>query len=177
MFAHLSSPFHLIPRIHKYANCSIECLILSLIYIDRLIQSGTIPVNSLTIHRVIITSVMLAIKFFDDAFFNNSFYARIGGIPTEELNSLELEFLKAINFSLLVTNDDYQKYYNELCMHANNGLCPYCCTVCPFSFHFLVSCPLPPLNECTEGRDRVLRYQSPKSCTPSPRNIAGYYPI
>ena len=39
----------------KYSNCSIECLVFALIYIDRLIQSGTVAVNSLTVHRVIIT--------------------------------------------------------------------------------------------------------------------------
>lgn len=82
--------------------------------------------NSFTIHRVIITSVVLAIKFFDDAFYLNSHYARIGGIETEELNMLELEFLKNINFSLHVTCEDYQKYHNELYLHVANGLCPCC---------------------------------------------------
>ena len=70
---------------------------------------------------------MLSIKFFDDAFCNNSYYARIGGIQTEEMNILEMEFLKGINFTLLVTCEDYQKYQNELYFHVNNGLCPCCC--------------------------------------------------
>ena len=46
---------NLLVSIVKYSNCSIECLVLALIYIDRLIQSGKLPVNSLTIHRILIT--------------------------------------------------------------------------------------------------------------------------
>ena len=119
----------IIVRVFKYSHCSIECLVLALIYIDRLIQSGTIPVNSFTIHRVIISSVVVAIKFFDDTFYLNNHYARIGGIETEELSFLELEFLKNINFSLHVTCEDYQKYHNELYRHVVNGLCADCCRI------------------------------------------------
>jgi hypothetical protein len=53
-------------RIFKYASCSYECFVLALIYIDRVIQRNSFVVNSLNVHRVVITSVMLAAKFFDD---------------------------------------------------------------------------------------------------------------
>jgi len=54
-------------RVAKYAACSGECFVLALVYIDRIIQSNpTFVVNSLNIHRLLITSIMLAAKFFDD---------------------------------------------------------------------------------------------------------------
>ena len=37
-----------------------------LIYIDRLIQRNNFILSGLNVHRVVITSVMLAAKFFDD---------------------------------------------------------------------------------------------------------------
>ena len=113
-------------RIYHYSHCSSECLLLSLIYIDRLIQSNKIAVNSLSIHRILITSLVIAAKFFDDRFFVNSYYAKVGGLSTEELNSLEIEFLYAINFTLLVNAEDYQNYHNELYRHVEDGLCPCC---------------------------------------------------
>jgi hypothetical protein len=65
-------------RIAKYAACSGECFVLALVYIDRIIQSNpTFVVNSLNIHRLLITSVMLAAKFFDDQYFNNAYYAKV----------------------------------------------------------------------------------------------------
>ena len=56
--------------------------------------------------------VMAAAKFYDDSFFNNELYARIGGVSVDELNALELEFVFLINFSLLITQEEFQKYYN-----------------------------------------------------------------
>jgi hypothetical protein len=109
-------------RIAKYALCSGECFVLALVYIDRIIQQNpTFVVNSLNIHRLLITSVMLAAKFFDDQYFNNAYYAKVGGVPAGEMNTLEVEFLFMTNFSLFVTTDTYRQYYQELWNHANSS--------------------------------------------------------
>ena len=77
---------------------------------------------------ITLRSVMLAAKFFDDQYFNNAYYAKVGGVPCGEMNSLELEFLFLINFTLHVTHDAYQKYYRELVSHCHYsspmGACP-----------------------------------------------------
>ena len=77
--------------------------------------------------------VMTAAKFYDDSFFNNELYARIGGVSVDELNALELEFVFLINFSLLITEEEFQKYYNELYTHCNS-ICNHC------SMEFVTSC-------------------------------------
>jgi hypothetical protein len=111
-------------RIGKYAACSGECFVLALVYIDRIIQTNpTFVVNSLNIHRLLITSVMLAAKFFDDQYFNNAYYAKVGGVPAPEMNTLEVEFLFMTNFTLFVPTDTYRQYYTELCNHAQNSTC------------------------------------------------------
>ena len=69
---------------------------------------------------------MLAAKFFDDAFFANSFYARVGGIKVEELNQLELNFIACINFSLFVCQEDFLNYYNEIFHYVEVHLSPCC---------------------------------------------------
>ena len=66
-------------RIFKYASCSYECFVLALIYIDRVIQRNSFVVNSLNVHRVVITSVMLAAKFFDDQVRDDKADRRRGG--------------------------------------------------------------------------------------------------
>jgi len=52
--------------------------VLALIYVDRLIQQGRFALTPLNVHRVLITAVMLAAKFFDDQYFNNLYYAKVG---------------------------------------------------------------------------------------------------
>lgn len=115
---------HYLERIAKYASCSSECFVLALVYIDRLIQQAGFTVSSLNIHRVCITSIMLAAKFFDDHYYNNAYYAKIGGVPCSEMNSLELEFLFLINFTLYVEPESYNKYYMELFNHAATLVSP-----------------------------------------------------
>ena len=148
-------------------------MVFSLIYIDRLIQSGGIPVNSLTIHRVLIASAVLAIKFFDDAFYLNSHYAKVGGISVDELSLLELEFLKNINFSLHVTCEDYQKYHNELYMHVTNGFCP-CCRMVMW-VELQVDHSSLPLLVNSGDFSGCLCYLTPKLPNESPRNFVHDY--
>jgi len=63
-------------------------------------------------------SIMLAAKFFDDAYYNNAYYAKVGGVLVSEMNSLEVEFLFRLNFSLHVTPELFGKYHAELVAHA-----------------------------------------------------------
>mmetsp|Transcript_21891 Transcript_21891/g.33415 ORF Transcript_21891/g.33415 Transcript_21891/m.33415 type:complete len:423 (+) Transcript_21891:712-1980(+) len=107
-------------RINKYASCSSECFVLALIYIDRLIQRNNFVLTELNVHRVVITAVLLAAKFFDDAYYNNAYYAKVGGVLVSEMNSLEVEFLFRINFSLRVVPEVFQKYHAELVSHASS---------------------------------------------------------
>lgn len=54
-------------RIFKYANCSSSCFIVAYVYLDRFSKSQpSLPINSFNVHRLLITSVMVAAKFMDD---------------------------------------------------------------------------------------------------------------
>jgi hypothetical protein len=106
-------------RMMKYAPCSTECFIMGLVYIDRIIHNNKhFLLTSFNVHRLLITGVMLAAKFFDDCYYNNAYYAKVGGVPCTEMNILELEFLFLIKFSLNVSSDIFQSYKQELMKHS-----------------------------------------------------------
>lgn len=105
-------------RIQQYASCSNECFILALIYIDRLIQRNNFLLTELNVHRVVITAILLAAKFFDDAYYNNAYYSKVGGVLVSEMNGLEVDFLFRINFSLHVSPEEFEKYKDELVAHS-----------------------------------------------------------
>eukprot|EP00166_Cyanidium_caldarium_P005198 ctg_6080.g658 len=62
------------------------------------VKNAALRATSLNAHRLLITSVMLAAKFFDDIFYNNAYYAKVGGVPVSELNALELAMLKELDY-------------------------------------------------------------------------------
>ncbi|KAJ8537142.1 hypothetical protein K7X08_035543 [Anisodus acutangulus] len=102
-------------RIFKYANCSPSCFIVAYIYLDRFSQKQPLlPINSFNVHRLLITSVLVSAKFMDDIFYNNAYYAKVGGVSTTEMNLLEVDFLFGIGFQLNVTPSTFHTYYSYL---------------------------------------------------------------
>lgn len=71
-------------------------------------------VDSFNIHRLIIAGVTCASKFFSDIFYTNSRYAKVGGLPLNELNHLEIQFLILNDFRLSVAVEDLEAYATML---------------------------------------------------------------
>lgn len=55
-------------------------------------------------------------------FFNNAYYAKVGGVSTSELNRLEMKFLFSIDFRLHVSIDTFQRHCLLLEKEASEGL-------------------------------------------------------
>ncbi|CAG8607848.1 12456_t:CDS:2, partial [Gigaspora rosea] len=101
-------------RIVKYTSLERSCLLILLLYIDRVCENNTFTITSLTVHRFIIAAVTVSSKALCDSYCTNTHYARVGGISTQELNTLELEFLKLIGWQLICTSETLQQYYVNL---------------------------------------------------------------
>lgn len=140
-------------RIHKYASCSSQCFIMALIYIDRLIQRNNFLLTELNVHRVIVTAILLAAKFFDDAYYNNAYYAKVGGVLVSEMNGLEVDFLFRINFSLHVTPELFEQYRVELLSHSGADSLPLAPPPPPqpqYMEQHLVTGPVPQQPQCLQ---------------------------
>jgi len=102
-------------RIANYTNCSNESLIFSLIYIDKLIaKNPRFMVTSQNVHLLALTSIVIAVKYYDDQFYKNSFYAEVGGVSCRTLMRLEMLFINEMEFELFVEKSLYSKYRKSL---------------------------------------------------------------
>ncbi|PON68779.1 Cyclin [Parasponia andersonii] len=112
-------------RLYKYSSCSPSCFVVGYVYIDRLLHKYPDSlVASINIHRLLVTSVMVASKMLDDVHYNNAFYARVGGVSNAELNRLEIELLFLLDFGVVVSSRVFEIY----CLHLEkemlmNGSC------------------------------------------------------
>ncbi|KAB2610605.1 cyclin-U1-1-like [Pyrus ussuriensis x Pyrus communis] len=112
-------------RLYKYTDCSPSCFVVGYVYIDRLLHKHPDSlVLSLNVHRLLVTSVMVASKMLDDVHYNNAFYARVGGVSNAELNKLEVELLFLLDFGVMVSSRVFESY----CFHLEkenmqNGAC------------------------------------------------------
>ncbi|CAO2044382.1 unnamed protein product [Urochloa humidicola] len=122
-------------RIYRYAGCSPACFVVAYVYLDRLAHGGqgeeeeegdaeaaaaVVGVDSYSVHRLLITAVMVAAKFMDDKHYNNAYFARVGGVEVAEMNGLELELLFALRFRLNVTPDTFARYCAALECHIDS---------------------------------------------------------
>ncbi|OAD79219.1 cyclin [Phycomyces blakesleeanus NRRL 1555(-)] len=106
-------------RILKYCPCANECFLSLLVYFDRMSRNSSgLRIDSYNIHRLVISGIMVASKFFSDIFFTNSRYAKVGGLPVAELNALEVEFLQLNDYNLSVSIEELQQYGDQLLQHC-----------------------------------------------------------
>ena len=84
-------------------------------FIDKLCAMyPAFTINSLTVHRFLITAATVAAKGLSDSFWTNSTYARVGGVTIKELALLELELLHKIDWRIVPTPESLVDYYNSL---------------------------------------------------------------
>jgi len=109
-------------RIVQYTKVERSCLLITLHYIDQLCaRNPRFTITSLTCHRFIITSIAISSKTFCDSFCTNNLYAKVGGISVAELNILEREFLRMIDWRLTCTPELLQEYYANLVRTYSTG--------------------------------------------------------
>jgi len=102
-------------RLIQHATLSPPILLSMVYYIDRLCALySAFTINSLTVHRFLITAATVAAKGLSDSFWTNPTYARIGGIPVSELATLELEFLQRVQWKIVPRPEMLVGYYESL---------------------------------------------------------------
>jgi hypothetical protein len=101
-------------RIQNYSGIEKSTLILSMILIDHMCKKSNIVLTIYNIHRILFSSVLISIKYNEDSYYDNTFYAQIAGIKPNELKLLEYKFLELNDFNVYVKDIEYEQYEKYL---------------------------------------------------------------
>lgn len=102
-------------RLAKHATLTPPLLLSMVYYIDRLCSLyPAFTITTLTVHRFLITAATVAAKGLSDSFWNNTTYARVGGIKLAELGLLELDFLYRVDWKIVPNPEVLVEYYRGL---------------------------------------------------------------
>lgn len=96
-------------RLTKYSSLEPAVLLAAVYYIDLL--SAVYPqftLNSLTVHRFLLTATTVASKGLCDSFCTNTHYSKVGGVQCSELNILENEFLERVKYKILPRDNNIE---------------------------------------------------------------------
>jgi len=89
-------------RLSRNTKFDFVCFFVALTYMERLcVKERSFCPTAYNVHRLLCTVLLVASKATDDFFHPNAFLAKCGGISRPELNSLELEVCRLLDWKLL----------------------------------------------------------------------------
>jgi hypothetical protein len=107
--------FSFIEALYDIAQFSGECCVICLIYINRIIALTSMPLIQTSWRPIILISLMVAQKMWDDKYLSNSDFNTIYPFfDNKQLNVLEMKFLELIQYNTHIKFSIYTKYYLEL---------------------------------------------------------------
>ncbi|CCH46031.1 hypothetical protein BN7_5618 [Wickerhamomyces ciferrii] len=108
------SVYSYLARLARYSSLENAVLLAAVYYIDLLSTVyNSFTLNSLTVHRFLLTATTVGSKGLCDSFCTNSHYAKVGGIQANELDILEREFLSKVNYRILPRDFNIERCANE----------------------------------------------------------------
>ena len=101
-------------RIINYTKVEHSTLIAAMIYLKRYCTQTKTMLNEYNTHRLLVTSIIVSIKFNEDEKFNNLFYSVIAGTDSRQMNQLEEDFLDGLNFNMFIDERSYDLFERSL---------------------------------------------------------------
>ena len=103
-----------INKIIKFTKTSQSTFILGLIYLDRFCKLNEYILNDYNVHRLFLSSILIARKYNEDNFHSNKFFSKVCGIGIKDLNKMEYNFLVDISFNLYIKNSVTKQFLEKL---------------------------------------------------------------
>lgn len=107
-------------RIMSYSRATSRNMVMCLCYIDQLSNDQDWPIilSRYNIHRLLVVSMMVSCKFYEDFYIDNESWATIAGMSLQEINRLERKFLTYIGFEINTKLDWFLNYVQMLLSYA-----------------------------------------------------------
>ncbi|KAK9687332.1 hypothetical protein K7432_014827 [Basidiobolus ranarum] len=100
------------------SQVSVPVVLLALLYIQRFKNSSPCTKGADSSEgRLFAVSLMLANKYLDDNAFTNRTWSEVTGIPLQEINIMEKEFLTILSFNLNITHRELKGWSKSLSDH------------------------------------------------------------
>ena len=98
-------------KIFEKMQLATECVIISLIYLEKIMINGEIEIRFCNWKPLIFTAILLASKFWEDInFWNFDYVDALGLYPLKSINRMESEFLSLCDYNLFVSAELYIQY-------------------------------------------------------------------
>lgn len=109
------SIFQIIKSIYTIAEFSSECLVISLLYIERLCSTAKMALLRNNWQPILLSAMVVAQKVWDDRCLSNADFSVIAAsYSLRDVNELERQFLEMLQYNVSISASLYASYYFEL---------------------------------------------------------------
>ena len=98
----------------KYTEIEHNTLIVSYLYIIKLINKENFVLEKHNIYILLLASCVLAKKVFEDLIIDNSYYCQIGLFTLKELNLAEYSLFCRLDYNVNCTMEEVEEIYNQI---------------------------------------------------------------
>lgn len=99
-------------RIFEKMQLATECIIVTLIYLEKIMINGGIEMRLCNWKPLLFTAILLASKFWEDInFWNVDYVDALNLYPLKSINRMESEFVSLCAYNLFVSADLYTQYF------------------------------------------------------------------
>lgn len=120
--------YKFLKAVYDCAQFSQECIIIAMIFVNRLIATSGMPLHTLNWRPVWLSALLIAQKIWDDRCLVNAHFSMICPMfTTSKFNMYERRFLEYLDYNLSISSRLYAKYYFELrtLMEDQQGAKPF----------------------------------------------------
>ena len=88
-----------------------ECIVIGLIYLEKIMLTGKIEIRDLNWKPLVFTAILLASKFWEDIiWYNVDFVDNLQMYSLKSVNRMESEFLSLCDYNIYVSAEAYEQY-------------------------------------------------------------------
>jgi len=107
--------FKFISTIFNVMKLDLECMIMCLAYVERVLELSGLTLDQTNWRRVILSCLIIAAKVWEDlSVYNIDFISFFNNITVADLNRMELVLLNLVQFQVTIPASLYAKYYFDL---------------------------------------------------------------
>lgn len=108
-----------VARLGHYAYCSNAALIAALVLLHRArIADSRLQLSALSMHRLLLTAVVVSAKFHDDVSYKLDYYGKVGGVTPKQLRKMEATLLSVLAWRLQLKPADFARIERNLSVAA-----------------------------------------------------------